>query len=240
MDLTGSLNGFELHFFQDSPNSYVALQGIYAMADAGLAPFVLKGSQGDTMLFNLEQNLLLRAGNYIQDPPLTVDPETIDPAITGPEDSKVASITKPATPTKYWSKLFSHPLDGPILDCVEAGYGDRRSYNGGPFNAFHTGIDFAACDSNLNIYAAAPGKVVFTGLLVVRGNTTIIDHGWGIYTCYYHQSQISVKVGDQVQQGQLIGQIGATGRVTGPHLHFEIWVNGIQVSPIDWLSNVYP
>jgi murein DD-endopeptidase MepM/ murein hydrolase activator NlpD len=240
MDLTGSLNGFELHFFQDSPNSYVALQGINAMADAGLAPFVLKGSQGDTILFNLEQNLLLRAGNYIQDPPLTVDPETIDPAITGPEDTKVASITKPATPTKYWSKLFSHPLDGPILDCVEAGYGDRRSYNGGPFNAFHTGIDFAACDSNLNIYAAAPGKVVYTGLLVVRGNTTIIDHGWGIYTCYYHQSQISVKVGDQVQQGQLIGQIGATGRVTGPHLHFEIWVNGIQVSPIDWLSNVYP
>jgi murein DD-endopeptidase MepM/ murein hydrolase activator NlpD len=92
----------------------------------------------------------------------------------------------------------------------------------------------------LNIYAAASGKVVFTGLLVVRGNTTIVDHGWGIYTCYYHQSQILVKVGDQVQQGQLIGQIGATGRVTGPHLHFEVWVNGIQVSPIAWLSNVYP
>ncbi|MDR3575091.1 MAG: peptidoglycan DD-metalloendopeptidase family protein [Anaerolineaceae bacterium] len=240
MDLSGSLDGSDLHFFQDAPDSYVALQGVYAIADTGLAPLILKGSQGDTQLFNLEQNLLLQAGNFIKDPPLTVDPETIDPAITGPEDSKVAALTKPATPTKYWTKLFSHPLDGPIFQCVEAGYGDRRSYNGGPYNAFHAGIDFAACASNLNIYAAAPGKVVYTGLQVVRGNTTIIDHGWGVYTCYYHQSQILVKVGDMVQQGQMIGQIGATGRVTGPHLHFEVWVNGFQVSPTAWLTNVFP
>ena len=69
----------------------------------------------------------------------------------------------------------------------------------------------------------------------VRGNATFIDHGWGVYSAYYHQKEINVGVGQQVQAGQLIGQIGATGRVTGPHLHWEIWVNGIQVNPLDWL-----
>jgi murein DD-endopeptidase MepM/ murein hydrolase activator NlpD len=74
----------------------------------------------------------------------------------------------------------------------------------------------------------------------VRGNTTIIDHGWGIYTAYFHQAEIKVGVGDVVLPGQDIGTIGATGRVTGPHLHWEIWVNGVQVQPLSWLENIYP
>jgi murein DD-endopeptidase MepM/ murein hydrolase activator NlpD len=76
--------------------------------------------------------------------------------------------------------------------------------------------------------------------LTVRGNATIIDHGQGIFTGYWHQEEIDVKVGDRVEPGQLIGLIGATGRVTGPHLHWEIWVNGVQVDPIQWLENTYP
>jgi murein DD-endopeptidase MepM/ murein hydrolase activator NlpD len=83
--------------------------------------------------------------------------------------------------------------------------------------------------------------VVFVGsLLTVRGNVTIIDHGWGIYSGFYHQSKINVKVGDVVEAGQIIGQIGGTGRVTGPHLHWDLFVNGIQVDPLDWLDRVYP
>ena len=96
------------------------------------------------------------------------------------------------------------------------------------------------CVNNLNIYAPAPGKVVFVGLLTVRGNATIIDHGWGVYSGFYHQSRIDVKVGDIVETGQIIGQIGGTGRVTGPHLHWDLWVNGIQVNPFYWLDQVYP
>jgi murein DD-endopeptidase MepM/ murein hydrolase activator NlpD len=82
---------------------------------------------------------------------------------------------------------------------------------------------------------------VFVGsLLTVRGNATIIDHGWGVYSGFYHQSKILVKVGDTVETGQIIGQIGATGRVTGPHLHWDLFVNGIQVNALDWLDRVYP
>jgi len=82
--------------------------------------------------------------------------------------------------------------------------------------------------------------VVFAGPLTVRGNATIIDHGWGVYSGYWHQKEIKVQVGDKVKAGQLIGIIGDTGRVTGPHLHFEMIVNGIQVEPVDWLNQAYP
>ncbi|MBN2676595.1 MAG: M23 family metallopeptidase, partial [Anaerolineaceae bacterium] len=69
---------------------------------------------------------------------------------------------------------------------------------------------------------------------------TIIDHGWGVFTGYWHQADILVHPGDQVSAGQEIGTIGATGRVNGPHLHWEIWVNGVQVDPQDWLDRMYP
>jgi murein DD-endopeptidase MepM/ murein hydrolase activator NlpD len=90
------------------------------------------------------------------------------------------------------------------------------------------------------IYAPADGKVVFADALTVRGNTTYIDHGWGVYTGYLHQSEMYVEVGDQVSRGQVIGQVGATGRVTGPHLHWEIWVGGVPVEPLDWTTEAIP
>jgi murein DD-endopeptidase MepM/ murein hydrolase activator NlpD len=74
----------------------------------------------------------------------------------------------------------------------------------------------------------------------VRGNATVIDHGWGVYSGIWHQSEIQVQVGQTVQKNQIIGLVGGTGRVTGPHLHWEVWVNGIQVNPLDWLINTYP
>jgi murein DD-endopeptidase MepM/ murein hydrolase activator NlpD len=81
---------------------------------------------------------------------------------------------------------------------------------------------------------------VFAGQLEVRGNATIIDHGWGVFTGYWHQSEIDVQVGNLVEVGQVIGLVGGSGRVSGPHLHWELWVNGIPVDPLEWLVNEYP
>ncbi len=130
---------------------------------------------------------------------------------------------------------------------MTAGFGERRSYNDGAYTNFHAGIDFGGGEG-LDIYASADGVVVYTGLLEIRGNATIIDHGWGVYTAYFHQSEIDVKVGDHVLAGQTIGKVGHTGRVddsagfqnAGAHLHWEIWVNGVQGDPVQWLNNEYP
>ncbi len=181
--------------------------------------------------------LILKSGFFPNDPPLVVDPETIDPAVTRPEEEQIAKIIAAATPEKLWTKKFRVPVDAPV--CYKSTFGNRRSYNGGPYTSFHGGTDYGVC-ANLNILAPADGIVVFSGPLTVRGNATLIDHGWGVYSGYWHQKEIKVKVGDRVKSGDLIGLIGATGQVTGPHLHWEIVVNGIQVEPVDWLEHVYP
>ncbi len=235
-ELSGSLDGNPLVFFQSGENEYVALQGIHGMADLGLVDFSLKGSASGKAPFTIRQSVLLGPG-YFPEETINVDPSFLDPAVTAPEDEQIKTITANTTPQKYWTGIFNVPLDEPI--CVYSGYGTRRSYNDGPYDAYHTGIDYGVC-SNLNIYAPADGKVVFVGQLTVRGQATIIDHGWGVYSAYWHQSATYVQVGDSVKAGDLIGEIGATGRVTGPHLHWEIWVNGVQVNPQDWLDNAYP
>ena len=237
ISFSGNLAGNDLHFFEEERNVYTSLQGVYALANPGLTNFKLAGETESGAQFSFEEMVILKAGYYPNDPPLTVDPETIDPAVTKPEEDLIAKIVNSATPTKYWDGIFQMPVDEPV--CYKSTFGNRRSYNGGPYQSFHGGTDFGVC-ANLNIKAPADGVVVFAGPLTVRGNATIIDHGWGVYSGYWHQKEILVKVGDHVKTGQLIGLIGATGRVTGPHLHFEMIVNKIQVEPVDWLTQVYP
>jgi len=237
VNISGNLADRQLNFFAAGENEYVALQGIHALAEPGLASFKLSITLPDSPPFTLEQSLLLESGYYSNEPALTVDPQTIDPAVTKPEDDLIRSIITASTPQKYWSGIFQLPVDEPA--CIKSWYGNRRSYNGGPYIYFHTGVDYGVC-ANLNIYAPEAGVVVYTGALTVRGNATIIDHGWGVYSGIWHQQSINVKVGDVVTKGQLIGQIGGTGRVTGPHLHWEVWVNGVQVEPLDWLDTEFP
>jgi len=100
-------------------------------------------------------------------------------------------------------------------------------------------LDFCG-RTGTELYAVAPGKVVYVDTLVVRGGVVVIDHGWGVYTAYDHLSEFRVQAGDMVQPGQVIGLGGSTGRSTGPHLHWEVWVGGVQVNPVDWLARAYP
>ncbi len=235
--LSGELNGKPLNFFKVADNEYAAIQGVHSLAQPGLTGIKIQVEVPAADPFTIEQSILVESEYYPQDPPLYVDPETLDEAFTQPEDEIVREATTPATPERYWTEIFKRPVDEPW--CIKSGYGNRRSYNGSPFTYFHSGVDYGVC-ANLNIYAPAPGRVVFSGELTVRGIATIIDHGWGIYSGMYHQSKTLVKVGDFVETGQLIGEIGATGRVTGPHLHWEVFANGIQVEPLDWLDHLYP
>ena len=235
--LSGVLVDKNLEFFPDEDGNQVALQGIYAMLEPGPYPLELTVTLPDGSTQSFEQNVLVQSGFYPNDPVLIVDPSFVDPAVTEPELKQVEAIVSEATPQKYWNGLFSSPAAYP--DCFTSRFGNRRSYNNSDFIYFHSGLDFCG-GTGLPITAPADGVVVFAGPLTVRGNATIIDHGHGIYTGYWHQSEIDVQVGDHVTKGQQIGLVGGTGRVTGAHQHFEIWVNGIQVDPLDWLQDIYP
>jgi len=237
--LAGNLAGRELHFSPENEGKLVALQGIYAKEEPGIYPLTLKGSLPDGTSFGFNQMVYIQDGGYPLDPTLYVDPATIDPEVTEPENAQWAALVSVFTPEKYWQGAFGIPVDSAFADCWPSRFGSRRSYNDGPYDFFHTGLDYCGQVGH-PIYAPAAGVVVFTGFLTVRGNATLIDHGWGVYTGYLHQSELLVQAGERVEKGQLIGRIGATGRVSGPHLHWEVIVGGVQVNPMDWLEQEYP
>ncbi|HEU0295815.1 MAG TPA: peptidoglycan DD-metalloendopeptidase family protein [Anaerolineales bacterium] len=237
--VTGLLVDRPLHFHQTATEQ-VALQGVHPLLEPGVYPLRLQAEMPDGSTQSFEQMVLLSLGDYYSEE-LYVDPATIDPAVTEPENQNVIALTSPFTPTQYWTGLFTSPAVYP--DQFTSRYGVRRTYHGLgtdlTIEGFHTGLDFAGGEG-LQIFAPAAGKVVFAAPLTVRGYATIIDHGLGVYSGFWHQSQILVNVGDMVEQGQVIGLVGGTGRVTGAHLHWELWVNGVQVDPLDWLNQVYP
>lgn len=238
--LSGMLVDKPLQFFA-SNGDQVALQGVHALQDPGVYPLLMEATLSDGSKQSFEQMVLVTSGDYLsEDIPLN-DPSTLDPAVTEPELQNITAVTAPATPTRFWDDVFTSPAV--YMDCFTSRYGTRRLYRviNSDFEipGFHTGLDFCGGEG-LQILAPAPGKVVFAAPLTVRGNATIIDHGWGVYSGFWHQSQIAVNVGDMVETGQVIGFVGGTGRVTGAHLHWEVWVNGVQVNPLDWLNQAYP
>lgn len=245
IDATGiqSISGIwmdhELHFFNEIDNKTIALQGVHAMAPPGLYPLTIQVVLDDSTQLNFMQSVLIVEGGYVFDPVLYVDPTTIDPTVTKPEDAQWTALSSPASTKKYWDNIFSIPVDQVFADCIPSKFGNRRSYNESAYTYFHTGLDFCGGEGD-PIYSPEAGVVVFAGSLTVRGNATLIDHGWGVYSGFMHQSEILVDEGDIVKRGQLIGRVGATGRVTGPHLHWEMFVGGVQVDPSDWLQSTYP
>ncbi len=239
VSISGILVDKPLNFFQEN-GGQVALQGVHALLEPGVYPLRLEATLSDGSRQSFEQMALVTSGNYYSEE-LRVPPETIDPAATEPENKTIFSITSPASADRLWNGIFSSPAVYP--DQFTSRFGTRRTYHGIgtdlTVEGFHTGLDFAGGDG-LQIFAPAPGKIVFAAPLTVRGNATIIDHGWGVYSGFWHQSEILVNVGDMVEQGQVIGLVGGTGRVTGAHLHWEVWVNGVQVNPLSWLNQAYP
>jgi murein DD-endopeptidase MepM/ murein hydrolase activator NlpD len=118
---------------------------------------------------------------------------------------------------------FIWPVNGPVT----SGFGMR-------WGRMHEGVDIGV-GYGTPIHAAAAGRVVYAGWMSGYGNLVAIDHGGGVSTAYGHQSSIAVSVGQVVSQGQTIGYVGCTGHCFGPHLHFEVRINGSPVDPLGYL-----
>jgi murein DD-endopeptidase MepM/ murein hydrolase activator NlpD len=104
---------------------------------------------------------------------------------------------------------------------------------------YHEGIDLGGITGE-PVHAAAAGVVVLAETLQVRGNAVILDHGAGVLSGYYHLDRIAVQAGQRVGQGDLLGAMGATGLVTGSHLHWELRVGGVAVDPREWTEWIFP
>jgi len=149
---------------------------------------------------------------------------------TAKEYAEAMKIYRTITPKNYVSSPFIVPMSSKIT----SDFGKARIYND-VLGGYHSGTDFRA-KVGTPIIASNDGKVVLAQNRFYSGNSVIIDHGEGIYTCYYHMSEFKVKKGDFVKKAQVLGLSGATGRITGPHLHFSARVGGLQVDPLQLIS----
>src|SRR3984893_14706054 len=140
---------------------------------------------------------------------------------------KLRDIFDRVTPERLWDGKFRIPLDGVTTG---SNFGRRRILNGNPGSP-HGGVDLPGA-TGTPVHAAQRGRVVLAEELFFAGNTGVVDHGLGVYTLYGHLSEIGVKVGDTLEKGTVLGKVGATGRVTGPHLHWGLTVERARVNPL--------
>ncbi|HLF72325.1 MAG TPA: M23 family metallopeptidase [Dehalococcoidia bacterium] len=209
-------------------NRWWAVIGVGALIEPGLHPVSITYTPlGKTAQQSITQSIAITDVAFPTEE-VELDDATaslLAPDIVNAEIAQRASIYGGFTAQKLWSGPWVPPAKGSYSDP----YGVGRSYNRGPVTDYHRGTDFLG-DIGSPVYAAAGGRVVFTGELKVRGNSIIIDHGAGIFTGYHHLSAIGVEVGDVVKAGAQIGDIGSTGLATGPHLHWDVLIRGVEVN----------
>ena len=164
------------------------------------------------------------ASQYSADYVFTPSPAA--PVVDAVGSDETSSITTNSSGSNPMGTIFANPCPSAV---TSSGYG-WRDFD----NSFHKGTDMAA-PMGSPYYAAESGTVLIAGYSVSAGNWIVISHGNGLVTKYMHSSALHVKAGDRVQRGQHIGDVGSTGYSTGPHLHFQVELNGVAVCPYDYL-----
>jgi murein DD-endopeptidase MepM/ murein hydrolase activator NlpD len=168
---------------------------------------------------------------------LTVDDAFVNPPASAQarieaEHAEQTRLFATVTPARLWGRGFVRPVPQP----ANSAFGTRSVFNGQPRNA-HSGADFQS-PAGTTVGAPAGGRVVLAKALYYSGQTVIIDHGLGVYSLLAHLSRIDVAVGDTIEAGATVGRVGATGRVTGPHLHWTVRIGDARVDPLALLTLV--
>ena len=236
--LTGSAFGKDLHFFPAGPaNVSSALIGVDLTVDAGAHPVTVRAEGADGVVDERTYILEVEPKQF-PTRELTVNPSFVDPPAEvieriQREARQLAAIFPVASPERLWSGGFLRPVPG----AATSAFGRRSVFNGQPRSP-HSGADFRAAEGT-PIRAPNDGVVVLAADLYFSGNVVILDHGWGLYSYFAHLSAIDVVEGDSVSQGDTVGRVGATGRVTGPHLHWTVRLNDARVDPVA-LMELFP
>jgi murein DD-endopeptidase MepM/ murein hydrolase activator NlpD len=230
---TARFQGRQYPMLNDT-NRWWAIIGVGAFIEPGLHPVSITYTPaGRTSQASIVQSIAITDVVYPVEH-IELDDATaalLSPEIVQAELAQRAAIFGGFSVQRLWQGPFRAPARG----SQSSQFGEGRSYNGAPVTDYHRGTDFIG-DIGSPVFASATGRVAFTGELKVRGNAIMLDHGAGVFTAYHHLSQILVEEGQLVNIGDNIGAIGSTGLVTGPHLHWEVIVRGVEVDGAYWLS----
>ncbi len=228
--IIGKFRDRKIPFFQlASPHEYEALIGVDLAEPPGIYPVTLTDPQGVALrpvrsyrIKVLPQKFGTQELNLPRET-VDLDPPTL--ARVEKEQAEVAALLDKITEEKLWESGFLIPTEGKIAGT----FGLKRILNGQPRSP-HSGEDIDA-PLGAEVHASNTGKVILDADLFFSGKSIILDHGWGVYTMYFHLSEIGVHPGEVVRKGQLIGRVGASGRATGPHLHWGLRLSGARVNP---------
>ncbi len=219
----------------DSEKSYVLIPvSYYAKADIKELKIEYKKDEVSNKIFFIIE---IKKAPYKKEK-ILVNPSKVNPQSdevkkrTQKEYAEAIKIYNTYSDKSYLKSKFIMPMDSKIT----SEFGKARVYNEA-LKGYHSGTDFRA-KKPTPIKCSNNGKVVLAKDRFYAGNSVIVDHGHGIYTCYYHLSEFKVKEGDIVKKGQILGLSGSTGRITGPHLHFAASVGGVTVDPIHFITLV--
>ena len=234
---TGTVQERPLRFFTDDGLRHTALVGIDAMAALEAQPVRIIVETDDGQTVSLEATIEVIAGGF-ETEHLVFEPATdalLDPDVSRPEYLLVSEIYAGYSPDARWRGAFAWPVAEPPY--VTSAFGTRRQY-GERFASYHAGTDLRSA-VGAPVTAAAEGIVVLAEELMVRGRAVILDHGCGVLSGYFHLDSIGIMVGQRVALGEQIGTSGATGLVTGSHLHWEVRVSGVAVDAVEWTTREY-
>jgi murein DD-endopeptidase MepM/ murein hydrolase activator NlpD len=242
-EVSGRWNDRDVPFWGESETEHVpsrvyrrrAVLGVDLEKAAGKYAFTVTGQLQGGQPVSCRAMVEVQEGHFATEN-LTVKKQFVEPnpeqeARAAAETKRLREIYDRVTPERLWDGPFRAPLDG---EFKGSNFGKRRVLNGHPGTP-HGGVDFPA-PTGTPVHAAQKGRVVLAEELFFSGNSVIVDHGLGIYTFYCHFSEIDSKVGDEVVAGTVLGKVGATGRVTGPHLHWGLTVQRARVNALDLLS----
>lgn len=180
-------------------------------------------------------SLIVKDGNYAKEQ-IQVSKEKVNPTSKAVKEriskeyDEAMRIYGTVNKVSYLDSAFIAPLKSKIT----SDFGKARVYNDS-LKGYHSGTDYRA-DVGTPIIAANDGVIALVAERFYSGGTVLIDHGQGVYTCYFHMSKFNVKKGQKVKKAQVLGLSGVSGRVTGPHLHFAVRINKVQVDPLQFIE----
>jgi murein DD-endopeptidase MepM/ murein hydrolase activator NlpD len=234
----GDLDGTAIYFFEREGGDFAGIVGVDLAASPGLRPLRVQVKDPQGKLYEQAFQVMVGRGEFevqrltLPEEMVTLKGEVLQRVLE--ENRKLKGIFNQVRPQRLWRHPFVKPVEGPITST----FGLRRILNNKPRSP-HSGVDIGA-PQGTKVEACNDGIVVFVQELYLCGKTIIIDHGFGLYSMYFHLSEMQVQEGDKMQVGDCIGLVGATGRVTGPHLHWGIRLLGARVDPYSLVRAVPP
>ncbi len=228
---TARYQGKPVLVVREEGKRWIAIVGISLKSKTGAHQ--LQVNDGRTLNFTVtpkhyrEQHIKLKNGRQVN--PLAEDMVRINRELA--EQTRAYQTFSPNQPSNL---LFDKPVNGPL----SSPFGLRRFFNGEERNP-HSGLDFAV-GAGTPIKSPAAGKVILIGNYFFNGNTVFVDHGQGLISMFCHMSKVDVKLGQSLPRGGIVGRVGATGRATGPHMHWNVSLNDTRVDPAIFIGAFKP